>query len=121
MKYCDRLKQARTYAKLTQQELVDRLGLKEDGKPLMAQSNLAKMELSQVAKGSIYSSIIAEVCGVRPSWLAIEAGEMIHQYDEKLVEEVLKVMQPMDMATRYQYLKIGATLAEPAEKPNGTQ
>lgn len=124
MKFCERLKLARTYAKLTQQELVDRLGTKEDGRPLMAQSNLAKMELSQEAKGSIYSAIIANVCQVNPLWLANEIGEMTeNQYmnNNSLEAKVLHAMQNMDAATKYQLVKISDSLAESTEKPNGTQ
>ena len=122
MKFCERLKLAREYAGLTQQQLIDRLPLKADGKPLMAQSNLAKMEKSDNAKGSIYSVFIAEACGVSPKWLANEIGEMLEKnlfYENSPEAQVLLAMQNMDAQTKYQVVKISNTLAEP--KANGTK
>ena len=124
MKFCQRLKLARKHAGLTQQGLVDKLGTAENGKPLMAQPNLAQMELSQVAKGSIYSSIIADVCGVNALWLTNEVGGMLdinYPLSDTPEAQLFKAMQNMDAATKYQLVKIGNSLAEPAENPNGTQ
>jgi transcriptional regulator with XRE-family HTH domain len=129
MKFCERLKLAREHAKLTQQELIDRLPLKSDGKPLMAQSNLAKMEKSQNAKGSIYSVFIAEVCGVNPKWLANEVGEMF-DYSIKLNNELkthLMVMQNLPDYARTEVIRDAIKTAElitkatTAAKENGTK
>lgn len=122
MKYCERLKQARSYAKLTQQQLVDKMGVKKDGTPLMAQPNIAKMELSQAAKGSIYSANIAEACGVSATWLTNEVGDMIknNYLLDAPATQMVELMENMDTITKYRLIKIGATLTEPAEKPNGT-
>lgn len=77
MNFNERLKKAREYAGLTQKELVDRLGTKPDGRPLMSQANLAKLEKNPNAQGSIYTVFIAKVCGVNAEWLSNEIGEMI--------------------------------------------
>jgi transcriptional regulator with XRE-family HTH domain len=116
MDFCDRLKLAREYAKLTQQELVDRLGQKPDGKPLMSQANLAKMESSKSAKGSIYTIFIAKACGVSPEWLANEIGPMLAEgvmvYKNTPEAKVLMAMEHMDEMTKYQVVKISDSLAD---------
>jgi transcriptional regulator with XRE-family HTH domain len=129
MKFSERLKAAREHAQLTQQQLVDKLGFKPDGKPLMSQANLAKMEINPNAKGSIYSISIAKVCGVNPEWLSVEAGKMLSSYD--LSPELMAHMQVMQQLPGYartevirdaiKTVELIAKATEDANKPNGTK
>lgn len=130
MKFCQRLKLAREHAGLTQQQLVDRLPLKDDGKPLMAQSNLAKMEKSVNAKGSIYSVFIAKACGVSAEWLANEVGSMIEPAYNNLSSDLklhMKVMQELPDYARTEVIRDAIKTAElitkatSEAKSNGTK
>jgi len=101
MTFSERLKAARAHAKLSQQELIDRLGTKPDGKPLMTQANLAKLETNPKAKGSIYTVFLARACGINPEWLANEVGEMvdgIYVHNEKIKRAVLLMQDLPDYA-----------------------
>lgn len=123
MKFNERLKWAREKAGFTQQELVDLLPRDENGKPMMSQANLAKMEKNENTVGSNFSYFIAKVCNVSPEWLIFEIGNP--DIDKHLVSindteyKVLKVMQPMSEHQKVQYLRIGNTLTEPSQEPNG--
>lgn len=129
MKFCERLRLARQHANLTQQEVIDRLPLKPDGKPMMAQANLAKMETSKAAKGSIYSVFIAEVCGVNPKWLANEIGQMIETPIElnNDLKSHLMVMQQLPEYARTEVIRDAIktaeliTKAKTEAKSNGTE
>ena len=115
MNFGKRLKAARQYRGLSQAALAEAVKI--------SQANISKLEIGE-ATGSEYVVQLALVCGVSPEWLATGAGKMQTvdiPYENSIEAQVFKVMQPMDETTKYQYLKIGATLAEPNEKPNGTQ
>lgn len=62
-----RLKKARNYARLTQAQLSERSGVK--------QQMISKLELGQSFETSKLVEL-AIACGVRPEWLATEQGEM---------------------------------------------
>lgn len=68
MKYGDRLKVARTHAKLRQEDLAEMSGA--------SQQTISYLENSE-ASGSEFTVQFAEACGVRPQWLAIEQGDMV--------------------------------------------
>lgn len=68
MKFSERVKQARQFAKLSQEELALAVGL--------TQGLISKIERGdQEETASVVK--IAKVCGVRPEWLDDESGEMI--------------------------------------------
>ena len=62
---------------------------------------------------------IAKKSSVSIEWLL--TGRGIVEYENTPESQAFKAMQSMDAATKYQAVKILNTLAEPAEKPNGTQ
>jgi transcriptional regulator with XRE-family HTH domain len=61
---------------------------------------------------------IAKKASVSIEWLL--TGRGIAQYENTPEAQVLKAMQNMDAATKYQAVKICDTLAEPAHQGNGT-
>jgi transcriptional regulator with XRE-family HTH domain len=123
MNFSERLRLAREHAGLTQKELVDRLGIKEDGRPAMSQANLAKLEKNPSASGSIYTSLIAKACGVNSEWLTNGSGEMLSQpwsVNQNAAEyKIQRIVEQMDERTKQQYLKIGNSLVEPGPEENG--
>lgn len=90
MKYGERLFKARTYAKLTQGQLADKI------KGGCTQENISKLERGD-ATGSEFTVQFADACGVRPLWLAIEKGEMIggHYVDDERLIAALQLMRPL--------------------------
>ena len=68
MEYRDRLKTARKYAKLTQAELAERIGV--------TQVTISDLERGKNAS-STFSFDMARLCGVNPEWLINGKGEMI--------------------------------------------
>lgn len=122
MKFNERLVAARKHAGLTQQQLIEKLPTKNDGKPMMSQANLAKMEKNPNTIGSNNSYYIAKVCNVNIEWLISGEGQMTNNmnknYENSPEAKVLKAMEHMNEATKYQLLKISNTLAEPAEPNN---
>lgn len=122
MKFGERLKKSRLHAGLSQKRLAELIGYDEDGKPRMSQANIGKLETNPNAKGSNYTSIIANICGVNPNWLTTGDGEwldFIVVYENTPEYQVFKAMENMDAATKYQTVKISDSLAQPA-KSNGT-
>lgn len=90
MKYGQRLKMARKYAGLTQQQLADKVG------GINTQANISYLENSD-ATGSEFTVQFAHACGVRALWLAEEQGEMVDGYyveDRRLVH-LLKVCEAL--------------------------
>lgn len=90
MKYGERLLKARTYAKLTQKQLADKIN------NVCTQENISKLERSD-ATGSEFTAQFADACGVRAIWLAEGKGEMTDGYyveDERLIA-ALRLMQPL--------------------------
>lgn len=115
MKFSERLKAARLHANLSQEELALRLNA--------SQSLISKIELGHQEESTLVVKM-AKACGVSTDWLDSGEGNMLEKlYITNTTPEaqLFKVMQNMDAATKYQLVKIGITLAEPAEKPNGTQ
>lgn len=90
MKYGQRLKLAREYAKLTQNELAGALN------NIVTQANISKLETSE-AQGSIYTVQFATACGVRPEWLASEEGEMLNGLcvSDGRLKRAMVIMQEM--------------------------
>lgn len=123
MKFGERLKKARQHANLSQKRLAELIGYDEDGKPRMSQANIGKLETNPNAKGSNYTALIANICGVNPNWLTTGDGEwldFIVVYEKTPEYQVLKAMENMDAATKYQTVKISDSLAKP-EPGNGTE
>lgn len=110
MKFNERLKWSRENAKLTQQELVDLLPVGEDGKPMMSQANLAKMEKNENTVGSNFSYFIAKVCNVNPEWLIFEIGDPEAETYSVSVNDpeykVIQVMQTMAPYTKTQAIRL---------------
>lgn len=114
MKLGERLKQARAYAKISQEELALRLNA--------SQSLISKIERGEQDETTLVVKM-AKICNVSIEWLDDGTGEMITSslpYKNSPEAMILIAMQPMDERTKYQAVKIVNTLAEPAEKPNGT-
>lgn len=100
MTFSERLKTARNYAKLTQQQLSDKLG-KIDEKPIMSQANISGLETDPNSSGSLLTVQLAVACGVRPEWLATGNGEMVdglYVEDEKLKRALLLMQDLPDYA-----------------------
>lgn len=90
MKYGERIKVARKFAKLTQPQLAEKLN------GLLGQQGISYLENSD-ATGSEFTVHIAIACGVRPEWLAMEEGEMtdgLYVSDERL-KHALLIMQAL--------------------------
>ena len=110
-----RIKAARSYAKLSRGDLADAVECSYD--------LLTKLENDKRA-GTLFLSKIAKACNVDFNWLDSGEGEMVitdYPLADTPEAQILKAMENMDAATKYQLVKIGNSLAEPAEKPNGTQ
>jgi transcriptional regulator with XRE-family HTH domain len=115
MNFGERLKMARRHKALSQAALAEIVKI--------SQANISKLEIGE-ANGSEYVVQLAIACGVNPEWLATGAGNMNipdFQYENSPEAQLFKAMQNMDAATKYQLVKIGNSLAEPTEKPNGTE
>lgn len=129
MKFNERLIAARKFAGLTQQQLIEKLPPKEDGKPMMSQANLAKMEKNPNTVGSNNSYFIAKACNVSVEWLLSGVGEMeAISYD--LTKELcahLQVMQQLPDYARTEVIRDAIktaeliTKAQAATKGNGTE
>lgn len=68
MEYKDRIKRARKYAGLVQQQLASLTGI--------TQASISELETGK-SQASSYSASIAKACGVDPLWLETGRGEMI--------------------------------------------
>ncbi|MDP3135931.1 MAG: helix-turn-helix transcriptional regulator [Burkholderiaceae bacterium] len=90
MKYGERLRLAREKAELTQQELAERVGMK--------QPSLAYLENpAKNAKGSEFTVKLSRVLGVSVDWLDDEIGEMkpkLYSTSDPTLVEILKVLEP---------------------------
>lgn len=91
MNYGERLKQARDYAKLSQIELANRVGIKQPSLSYLENPN-------SNATGSEHTVRFARICGVSVDWLADEVGDMLpdeyHTTDPKIIA-ALKIMEPL--------------------------
>lgn len=119
MKYGERLRTARNHAKLTQQQLADKIN------NVCTQENISKLERSD-ATGSEFTAQFAEACGVRAMWLAEEIGEMIQSEQKQRdprIEHVLKVMEslpPYAVDAGVREIDSLAELVSHMPKPNGS-
>jgi transcriptional regulator with XRE-family HTH domain len=119
MKYGERLHKARIHAKLTQQQLADKIN------NVCTQENISKLERSD-ATGSEFTAQFAEACGVRAMWLAEGIGEMIpseQKQRDPRIEHVLKVMEslpPYGVDAGVREIDSLAELINQMPKPNGT-
>lgn len=110
MKYGQRLKEARTYAGLSQTELAEKAGVG-------SQVNISKLERGD-AEGSEFTVHYATACGVRPEWLAMEQGEMVdglYVHDERM-KHALLLMQAMPEYALDQAFKDIDSIAELVRK-----
>lgn len=92
MKFGERLKTARIYAKLSQEKLGEMTG--------NTQANISKLEKGD-ATGSESTVQFAIACGVRPEWLATGTGEMtdgLYVESEKIKKAVLLMQDLPDYA-----------------------
>lgn len=115
MKYGERLKLARTHAKLSQAELADRA-------KVGSQVNVSKLERSE-AEGSEFTVQYAMACGVRPEWLAMESGEMIdglYVHDERMKRALLLMQEMPDYAVD-QAIKSVDSIAELVKSANAAK
>lgn len=70
MRFGERLRKARTNARLTQAGLAVKI------KNACTQENISRLERSKTAKGSEHTVLLAEACGVSAKWLSTGEGEM---------------------------------------------
>lgn len=111
MRYGERLRTARTYAKLTQQQLADRI------KNVCTQENISKLERSD-ATGSEFTAQFAEACGVRAMWLAEEQGDMVdglYVHDER-IKHLVQVCQELADYDVQRLVQAGDALKELSSK-----
>ncbi|PTR17478.1 helix-turn-helix protein [Nitrosospira sp. Nsp2] len=109
MTLAERLLQARTFAKLRQDELAKQSGV--------SQQAISRLETG-VQKSSTDIVQLAVACGVRPEWLAMEQGEMVKvtEYD-RWTERVIHDMQCMKEEEK-RYLVITAeALVKDKQRP----
>lgn len=71
-----RIKQARKFAKLSQKELANKIGI--------TQPSLSELETGK-SQSTSYIASIARVCGVDPFWLESGNGQMIANTNNKLI------------------------------------
>jgi transcriptional regulator with XRE-family HTH domain len=107
MEFSERLKLAREAAKLTQEQLAQKSGVK--------QGTISKIERGD-ADSSTFTVQLAIACKVRPEWLAMESGPMIDEYG--MAESIASKLDAKERAAWY---RIGHSLSEPTEDSNGTQ
>lgn len=107
MKYGQRLKAARRHAKLSQEQLAEKIG------NVTSQANISYLENSD-ATGSEYTVQFADACGVRPMWLAEEQGDMVDGYyvERAQLVHLLKVAEPLPDYAVDQLVRHGHEIAE---------
>jgi transcriptional regulator with XRE-family HTH domain len=116
MTYGERLRAARNYAGLSQQQLAEKAGC--------SQPNVTGLENSKTAVGSEYTVQFAKACGVRSEWLAMEQGDMVDGIlveDERL-KHLLRVCEKLPTYAVDQLVLQGDAMAELIERtkaPNG--
>lgn len=113
MRYGQRLKTAREYAKLTQAQLAELAGI--------TQPNVSQLENGE-GDGSFYTAQFAEACGVNALWLATEKGEMVNsRHTDKRVLQAMKIMEQMPDYLKDEAVKELDHLAQLAARlKNGT-
>ncbi|WP_296643149.1 helix-turn-helix transcriptional regulator [Thiobacillus sp. 65-1402] len=111
MKYGERLRTARVHAKLTQQQLADRIN------NVCTQENISKLERSD-ATGSEFTAQFAEACGVRAMWLAEGQGDMVdglYVHDER-IKHLVQVCQDLADYDVQRLVQAGDALKELSTK-----
>lgn len=111
MKYGERLRAARNHARLTQQQLADRIG------NICTQENISKLERGD-ATGSEFTAQFAEACGVRALWLADGSGEMVdglYVHDER-IKHLVQVCQELADYDVQRLVQAGDALKELSAK-----
>lgn len=119
MKYGDRLKAARQYAKLSQATLAELVKI--------SQANISKLEVGE-ATGSEYTVQIAMACNVSPEWLATGVGSMEKNTYElpPVLREHIKVMEQLPDYAQTEVIQTAIKTvelihkAQAATKHNGT-
>ena len=110
MRYGERLKAARTHAKLTQARLAELCDVQ--------QPTISELENTD-ATGSSHSARFARHCGVSTDWLADEIGEMIPRYEavsDSVELAALRLLRQMPAPYRAQAVKQLDSLAELANQ-----
>lgn len=111
MRYGERLRTARTHAKLTQQQLADKIN------NVCTQENISKLERSD-ATGSEFTAQFAEACGVGSMWLAAEQGDMVdglYVHDER-IKHLVQVCQDLADYDVQRLVQAGDALKELSTK-----
>lgn len=106
MRYGERLKAARTHARLTQAELAAKANVG-------TQESISKLERTN-ASGSEFTVQYAMACGVNPVWLATGEGEMvdgIYIQDQKL-RRAMRLMEELPEYAVDQAIKSIASIKE---------
>lgn len=115
MTFGERLRAARNYAGLSQQQLADAAGC--------TQPNITGLENSTSAVRSEYTVQFAKACGVRPEWLAMEQGDMVDGIlveDERL-KHLLRVCEKLPTYAVDQLVLQCDAMAELIERTKDTQ
>lgn len=120
MKYGERLKLAREYAGLNQEELAERAGIK--------QPSLSYLENPRNSPtGSEHTARFARICRVSVDWLSDEIGEMtpiIYQTSDPKIIAAALVMEPLSEYGKDSAVKsvteIAQLIAHVKEGGNGT-
>lgn len=99
----ERLKIARKYANLSQEELGE--------KAKCGQGVVSKIERGDQEK-SAYVVQLAVACGVRPEWLAMEQGNMVDdpKYSVSTPEGVAEIVKAWDMKSKYELIQLTLSL-----------
>jgi transcriptional regulator with XRE-family HTH domain len=118
MSFSDRVKAARTFAGLAQDQLADKAGMK--------QSSVWYMENGKgEEQRSKYTAGVARACGVNASWLADGIGDMLPDYyhvTDPRIAEALRIMESLPDYAVTEAVKSITGIANLVDhsKPNGT-
>lgn len=108
MDFGERLRAARKYAKLTQQELATTSGV--------PQQTISKIERGDQDTSS-HTVHLAVACGVRPQWLAMEEGPMTDTYvTDQPRQKAMMILQEMPDYAVDDAIKGLATIVELTKK-----
>lgn len=88
----DRIKEARKHASLTQNELAERVGIK--------QASISELERG-LSRTSGHLIAIARICGVNPMWLADGTGEMIQPLSAAITKTDLEGLTLSDVDSSF--------------------
>lgn len=114
MTYGQRLKKAMEHAKITQNELSEKVGYDQDGKLRVTQANISKLINQTNIRGSAHTARFARICGVSEDWLAYEEGDMLdglYVHDTKL-KQLLMVAEPLTDYAVDELIHQGLTFAK---------